>query len=49
VLSPEIEDRDKVEVGNWVKYKKTFYSEYLQADHKNNRIDLFSFAAFIVK
>jgi hypothetical protein len=27
VLSPEIEDRDEVEVGNWAKHKKTFYSE----------------------
>jgi hypothetical protein len=27
VLSPEIEDRDDVEVGNWAKQKKTFYSE----------------------
>jgi hypothetical protein len=27
VLSPEIEDRDEVEVGNWEKHKKTFYSE----------------------
>jgi hypothetical protein len=26
VLSPEIEDRDEVEVGNWAKHKKTFYS-----------------------
>jgi hypothetical protein len=26
VLSPEIEDRDEVEVGNWEKHKKT-YSE----------------------
>jgi hypothetical protein len=39
VLSPEIEDRDEVKVGNWAKHKKTFYSEwyilfYLQADHK---------------
>jgi hypothetical protein len=24
---PGIEDRDEVEVGNWVKHKKTFYSE----------------------
>jgi hypothetical protein len=34
-------DRDAVEVGNWAKHKKTFYSEryilfYLQADHKKN-------------
>jgi hypothetical protein len=28
VLSPEIEDRDEVEVGNWAKHKKTFYSEW---------------------
>jgi hypothetical protein len=27
VLSAEIEDRDEVEVGNWAKHKKTFYSE----------------------
>jgi hypothetical protein len=27
VPSPEIEDRDEVEVGNWAKYKKTFHSE----------------------
>jgi hypothetical protein len=27
VLSPEIEDRDEVEVGNWAKHKKTFYPE----------------------
>jgi hypothetical protein len=27
VLSPEIEDRDEVEVDNWAKHKKTFYSE----------------------
>jgi hypothetical protein len=27
VLSSEIEDRDVVEVGNWAKLKKTFYSE----------------------
>jgi hypothetical protein len=26
VLSPKIEDRDEIEVGNWVKHKKT-YSE----------------------
>jgi hypothetical protein len=25
VLSPEIEDRDEVEVDNWAKNKKTFY------------------------
>jgi hypothetical protein len=25
VLSPEIEDRDEVEVSNWAKHKKTFY------------------------
>jgi hypothetical protein len=24
VLSPEIEDRDEAEVGNWAKHKKTF-------------------------
>jgi hypothetical protein len=24
VLSPEIEDRDEVEVDNWAKHKKTF-------------------------
>jgi hypothetical protein len=37
MLSPEIEDRDEVEVGNWAKHKKTFYSEwllYLQKDHE---------------
>jgi hypothetical protein len=39
VLSPEIENRDEVEVGNWAKHKKNFYPEcsilfYLQADHK---------------
>jgi hypothetical protein len=27
VLSPEIEDRDEVEVDNWAKHKKTCYSE----------------------
>jgi hypothetical protein len=27
VLSPEIENCDEVEVGNWAKHKKTFYSE----------------------
>jgi hypothetical protein len=27
VLSPEIENRDEVEVDNWAKHKKTFYSE----------------------
>jgi hypothetical protein len=27
VLSLEIGDRDEVEVGNWAKHKKTFYSE----------------------
>jgi hypothetical protein len=27
VLSPEIEGRDEVEVGNRAKHKKTFYSE----------------------
>jgi hypothetical protein len=27
VLSPEIEDGIEVEVGNWAKHKKTFYSE----------------------
>jgi uncharacterized protein YjbK len=26
VLSPEIEDRVEIEVGNWAKHKKTFYS-----------------------
>jgi hypothetical protein len=26
VVSLEIEDRDEVEVDNWVKQKKTFYS-----------------------
>jgi hypothetical protein len=26
VLGPEIKDRDEVEVGNWAKHKKTFYS-----------------------
>jgi hypothetical protein len=25
MLSPETEDRDEVEVGNWAKHKKTFY------------------------
>jgi hypothetical protein len=25
VLSPEIEDRDEVEVSNWAKHKKPFY------------------------
>jgi hypothetical protein len=25
VLSPEIEDRDEVKVGNWAKHKKTFF------------------------
>jgi hypothetical protein len=29
VLNPEIEERDEVEVGNWAKHKKTFYSEYI--------------------
>jgi hypothetical protein len=42
VLSLEIGDRDEVEVDNWAKHKKTFYSEryilfYFQADHKKNR------------
>jgi hypothetical protein len=48
VLSPEIEDRDDVEVGNWAKHKKTFYSEwwkitlgqkicYLQSFQSNKR------------
>jgi hypothetical protein len=27
VLIPEIEDRDEIEVLNWAKHKKTFYSE----------------------
>jgi hypothetical protein len=27
VLSPEIEDRNAVEVDNWAKHKKSFYSE----------------------
>jgi hypothetical protein len=26
-VSPELEDRDEVEVGNWARHKKTFYSE----------------------
>jgi hypothetical protein len=26
VLSPQIEDRDEFEVGNWAKHKKTLYS-----------------------
>jgi hypothetical protein len=30
VLSPEIEDRDEVEVGIWAKHKKTFYSIMVQ-------------------
>jgi hypothetical protein len=29
VLSPEIEDRDEVEVRNWAKHKKTFYSDII--------------------
>jgi hypothetical protein len=29
VLSPEMEDRDEVEVGNWAKHKKTFYSDII--------------------
>jgi hypothetical protein len=28
VLGPEAEDRDQVEVGNWAKHKKTFYSQW---------------------
>jgi hypothetical protein len=28
VVSPEFEDRDEVEIGNWAKHKKSFYSEY---------------------
>jgi hypothetical protein len=29
MLSPKIEDRDEVEVGNWAKHKKThLYSEW---------------------
>jgi hypothetical protein len=45
-------DRDAVEVDNWAKHKKTFYSEwyilfYLQADRKktigHELISLFSF------
>jgi hypothetical protein len=27
LASPEIEGRDEVEVGDWAKHKKTFYSE----------------------
>jgi hypothetical protein len=27
LLSPEIEDRDEVEVDNWAKHKKTFYKQ----------------------
>jgi hypothetical protein len=27
MLSPGIEDRGEVEVGNWAKHKKTFYSQ----------------------
>jgi hypothetical protein len=27
VVSPEIADRDEIEVDNWAKHKKTFYSE----------------------
>jgi hypothetical protein len=28
VLSPEIDDRDEVEVSNWAKHKKTFCYYY---------------------
>jgi hypothetical protein len=46
VLSPEIEDRNAVEVDNWAKHKKTFYSEWI-TDNKKIRTwtRLFSFAA----
>jgi hypothetical protein len=27
MLSSEVEDGDEVEVGNWAKHKKTFFSE----------------------
>jgi hypothetical protein len=48
VASPEIEDRNAVEVGNWARHKNTFYSEsyilfYLQADHKKMEHELINF------
>jgi hypothetical protein len=51
VLSPKIEDRDRVEVGNWAEHKKTFYSEryvlfYLQADHIKKKSGINSFIFF---
>jgi hypothetical protein len=36
VLSPEIEDQDEVEVGNWAKHKKTFYSEFYDLKNQVN-------------
>jgi hypothetical protein len=38
VLSPEIEDRDAVEVDNWAKHKKTFYSIEPPGDISTPRI-----------
>jgi hypothetical protein len=44
VLSPEIEDRDEVEVGNWAKHKKThFYSSGSQKKLYMNSLIYFSF------
>jgi hypothetical protein len=36
VLSPEAKDRDEVEVGNWVKHKKIFYSESYRVSQKKD-------------
>jgi hypothetical protein len=58
VLTPEIEERDEVEVGNSAKHNKTFYFEWyyvyyfiIQEDHKKNWTwtHLFSLAAVTVK
>jgi hypothetical protein len=58
VVSTKIEDGDEVEVSNWAKHKKTFYSEWytytiLSSSGSQKKIwtwvHLFSFAAVTVK
>jgi hypothetical protein len=46
VLSPEIEDRDEVEVGNWAKHKKTYSEYYFIFKRNTKKSDMNSFIFF---
>jgi hypothetical protein len=48
VLSPEIEGRHEVEVGNWAKHKKSFYSEWYTIRESARSLETFWFSKIVL-